>query len=265
MNFKLHYIGSEIIETGDFKIERPEGSPRYLFFHFISSCKITINGVTHFASPGSCILYEPNVKQIFESDSMRINHDYIDFECSDENIFDILKIQRNEIIVPSQSKKITEDILALYKASKNELSNDVVIDYLLLGVFIHLSSYLHRYKIGANKSYLESIRNQFEKLRHDIYQNPSNINVAKISKDMGFSPSYFNVIYKNFFFVNPIKDIEKARLEMSKRMILDGIKVNEITKKIGFSNDEYFYSWFKKHTGLTIKQFIDQETNSKGL
>jgi AraC-like DNA-binding protein len=257
MNFKLHYVGSEVIEKGDFKIERPEGSPRYLFFHFISSCKITINNKTYDAPPGSCILYEPNVKQIFESDSMRINHDYIDFECYDVNIFDILKIPRNEIHFPSQSKKISDEIKFLYDYSKSELANDVQIDYLLLGIFIHLSNYLHHRTIGSNRIYQEDIRNKFEKLRHDIYQNPTDLNVAKIAKEMSFSPSYFNVVYKKFFFVNPLKDLDTARLEMSKRMLLEGEKTIEIVKQIGFTNEEYFYYRFKKHTGKTVKEFID--------
>ena len=34
---KIEYLGSNIIENQPFKIDRPEGSYRYIFFHFVYS------------------------------------------------------------------------------------------------------------------------------------------------------------------------------------------------------------------------------------
>ena len=259
MNFKLHYVGSKVIEKGDFKIQRPEGSPRYLFFHFLSSCTITINNETISATPGSCILYTPGFKQEFTSDSMRINHDYIDFECFDKSIFDSLKIPLNTIFVPNQSKRLSDLISDLYTYSKSEFVNDIHNDYKLLGIFIGISDALHRKNIGSNNLYSENIKNSFEQLRLEIYENPSNLNIANLAKKLGFSPSYFNVLYKSFFNIAPLKDLDNARLQMAKNMLLADSKTSEIVKIIGFANEEYFYFWFKKHTGKTIIQFLKEK------
>ena len=52
---KIEYLGSNIIENHPFKIDRPEGSYRYIFFHFISKVIIEIDGQIIEANPGSCI------------------------------------------------------------------------------------------------------------------------------------------------------------------------------------------------------------------
>ena len=262
MDFKLHYIGSKVIEKGDFKIQRPEGTPRYIFFHFLSSCVVDINGELIEAAPGSCILYTPGFKQNFSSNSMRINHDYIDFECFDKSIFETLRIPLNTVFKPSQSKKITEDVADLYSYFKSEFSNDVNVEYKLLGLLINVSYLLHNRNRGASAFYSDELKDKFEQLRIEIYEDPSNLSIAILAKRLGFSPSYFNVLYNKFFNISPLKDLDNARLVTVKNMLLENYKTIEIVKKIGFANEEYFYYWFKKHTGSTINQFLKK---SKGI
>lgn len=257
MDFKLHYVGSKVIEQGDFKITRPEGSPRYIFFHFNSTATFTINGEKIDGIPGTCILYEPKVPQEFESNSMRINHDYLDFECFDSKIFKELRIPLNELITTTISDQISKKIADIYDYSKSNYVLDVIVESKLLDFFIMLSDAIHKRHSKANANYSENIRSQFEKLRHDLYQNPQNLTASLLAKKLGFTPSYFNVLYKEFFFTTPLADLDKARLEMVKKMLLNGEKTYEIVRLVGFSNEEYFYYWFKKQTNMTIRKFIE--------
>ena len=257
MNFKLHYAGSKIIEQGDFSIVRPEGSPRYILFHFYSTVKITIDGKVYDATPGTCILYTPKTPQLFESDTMRINHDYIDFECFDESIIEELKIPKNTIMQPTNSKVLGDYFKDLYDYYRNPIKLDSVMDYKMLGLFIKLSSLIHHKKLGSNSNYTNDIKDKFEQIRYDMYQDPSHLTVQSLAQKANFSLSYFNILYKQFFYVNPIKDLDNARLKMVKQLLLDGVKSSEIIRILGFSTEEYFYSWFKKHTGKTTNQFVN--------
>lgn len=259
MDFKLHYVGSKVIEQGDFKITRPEGSPRFIFFHFNSTVSFTINGEKIDGIPGCCILYEPGVQQEFESNSMRINHDYLDFECFDSRIFKELRIPLNEIITTPISDEITKTIADIYDYSKGDYVLDVIVEKKLLDLFITLSDAIHKRHSNLNTNYSESLRSLFEKLRHDLYQNPQGLTATALAKKLGFTPSYFNVLYKKFFFTTPLKDLDKARLEMVKKMLLSGEKTYEIVRLLGFSNEEYFYYWFKRNTNMTIRKFIESK------
>lgn len=263
MNFKLHYCGSKIVEQGDFTINRPEGSPRFILFHFYSTVKITIDKQIINATPGSMILYAPKTPQLFESDTMRINHDYIDFDCFDESIIEELKIPLNEILTPTNSKDLSDLFKDIYEYYRNPIQLDAVLDYKILGLFIKLSESIHHKKIGIDTHYINDLKNKFEDLRYDMYQNPAKLTVKELAKKANFSLSYFNVLYKHFFFVNPIKDLDNARLKKVQRELLDGTKSSEIIKELGFATEEYFYSWFKKHTGMTIKEYIYKENEEK--
>ena len=85
MILKVEYCAANIIENAPFKIDRPEGSYRYIFFHFTSQVTLVINNEEVIAHPGTCILYTPNEAQKFYVEKNRLNHDYIDFILFDES------------------------------------------------------------------------------------------------------------------------------------------------------------------------------------
>ena len=48
-----------------------------------------------------------------------------------------------------------------------------------------------------------------------------------------------------------------ARLNLAKNYLIDtDMTIKEVAAKCGFDNDVYFYSFFKKHTGMTPKEYV---------
>ena len=107
---KIEHLGSNVIENQPFKIDRPDGSYRYIFFHFTSKVIVEIDGQIIEANPGSCILYEPQIKQKFYVNDNRLNHDYIDFIIEDESFFKKIKFPLNTIFYPKFSSEISATI-----------------------------------------------------------------------------------------------------------------------------------------------------------
>ena len=128
MIFTLEYCAVNAIENAPFKIDRPDGSFRYIFFHFTSQVVIKINGKDTVCSPGTCILYEPNVYQHFFVENNRLNHDYIDFISNEENFFKEINFPVNIPFNPKDSKYINS-ILTQIVDEKTKKVYNILGDY----------------------------------------------------------------------------------------------------------------------------------------
>ena len=259
MIFKIEYLEANAIESAPFKIDRPEGSYRYIFFHFVSEIKIEIDGKEITASPGTCILYTPNTKQKFYVENNRLNHDYIDFFLLDDEFFSEIDFPLNTPFNPKDSKFINETIKEI-QIEKNDfkLGGIYKCEALMIELFITLARKYHNRKSYSFEKFSNIQKEKFEELRLAIYQNPDQLKVSNIAKNIGFSLSRFNELYKSYFNTTPIKDLTKARIIRVEELLNEGYSTKEIIKTIGFSSDEYFYRWFKKHFKTTKNKYVEK-------
>lgn len=264
MIFKLHYLGYHAIEKAPFEIERLEGSFRYIFFHFISSVKIELNGEIIQAPPGSCILYTPHFRQRFFVDNISLNHDYLDFACEYNDFFQEIRYPTNKIITPKCSSYISKTIENVYKEqNSNKVGSTFLINSIITEMFVSLSRKIHNYT-SSSADYTETLIRKFEKIRLDMYHSPGNFKVREMANNLDFSLSHFNLLYKKFFQISPIKDLTQARIEHVKNNILNYKSSYELASDLGFSSIEYFYRWFKTQFNSTPKEYIDNKLMERG-
>ena len=257
MILKVEYCSTNVIENAPFMIDRPEGSYRYIFFHFTSLVSIIINNEVLIAQPGTCILYSPKEAQKFFVDKNRLNHDYLDFIVEDESFFKKINFPLNTPFNPKDSEYITNtiEIISEEKGS-NKLGNQYISETKAIELFINLSRKLHHRKAFGQENYSNTLKLKFEKIRLDMYQMPDQVKVSSLAKTLGFSLSRFNELYKEYFITTPIIDLTNARISRVDDLIKEGYSTKEIIKKIGFSSDEYFYRWFKKHFKMTKDEYV---------
>lgn len=48
-------------------------------------------------------------------------------------------------------------------------------------------------------------------------------------------------------------------MEKAKELLLEGMKAVEVSQKVGFSDNNYFYSKFKKYVGLSPNAYKDSK------
>jgi len=257
MILKVEYCGVQVIENAPFMIDRPEGSYRYIFFHFTSQVSIYINNEIFIAQPGTCILYTPKEAQKFFVEKNRLNHDYIDFILEDESFFKNISFPLNTPFNPKESSFIT-NIIKIINEEKNgiQLGGQIISEIKTIELFTHLSRTVHHNKSFTNIDYSNALKLKFEKIRLDMYQLPDKIKVSSLAKSLGFSLSRFNELYKQYFNTTPVKDLTKARISRVDDLIKQGYSTKEIIKKIGFSSEEYFYRWFKKNFNTTKENYV---------
>ena len=266
MFLKVEYCAAHIIENAPFKIDRPEGSYRYIFFHFTSQVTIVINNIETIVHPGTCILYTPNEAQKFYVDKNRLNHDYIDFILEDINFFKRINFPLNTPFNPKDSTFISESIEEINEEkNSSKLGSEYMSNIKTIELFIKISRKLHHRKVFGVQNYSNSLKIKFEEIRLNMYQNPDELKVNSLAKELGFSLSRFNELYKSYFDITPINDLTQARISRVDDLIKEGNSTKEIIKKIGFSSDEYFYRWFKKHFNMTKDEYVKSLYNKGEL
>lgn len=75
---------------------------------------------------------------------------------------------------------------------------------------------------------------------------------------VNLSPSYFCRTFKTILGEAPINYINKNKIRLVKKMLLETNKaIKEISYTCGFENDTYFFTLFKKSTGMSPSKFRD--------
>jgi AraC-like DNA-binding protein len=257
MIFSLEYCSTNAIENAPFKIDRPEGSYRYIFFHFVTAVTMVLNDEVININPGTCILYSPGKKQYFYTEKSRLNHDYIDFLLYDKDFFKKINFPVNKPFNIRNSELINNLIqeIADEKMMEN-LGYQYNIEAKMINFFVTLSRKYHHKKTYSYDKYMNEVKEDFEKMRLDMFQKPDGLKIADIAKKQGFSLTRFSVLYKNFFGCTPSEDLNKARIERVEDLLKNGYSTREIIKIIGFSSEEYFYRWFKKNFYITKEDYV---------
>lgn len=89
----------------------------------------------------------------------------------------------------------------------------------------------------------------------DNCQN-TDFNLDSACRAAHISRTYFNKLFKASYGVTPTEYINKIKLSHAKSLLRSKLKTHcEIALLCGFNDVKYFYAFFKKHSGMTPKQY----------
>ena len=101
------------------------------------------------------------------------------------------------------------------------------------------------------------------KLVDDNIYNP-NLSVIFLAGEVHLSVNYLRSIYKEREGLSLSSYITQKRLELIYHLLKDtDTSIQEISDKLGFTTKNYFFTFFKKHTGMTPSQYRKLQTNTK--
>lgn len=110
-------------------------------------------------------------------------------------------------------------------------------------------------KTNENKDLSILIKNALD-YTHNNFN--SNLSLDTVSKHVYISKTYFSELFKAEVGINFIDYLNRYRIERAKEFLSNvKYKVYEVAFLVGYRNEKYFYSIFKKYTGLTAAQFRD--------
>ncbi len=109
--------------------------------------------------------------------------------------------------------------------------------------------------VMAAKNYAES-RPVRQARRIIMVRYENDLTLEEISRELGFSASYFSALFKKETGQKFIDYLIQVRIDASKDLLRNtNLTVAEICRQIGYKDQKHFTSQFKKNTGLKPSEF----------
>ena len=91
------------------------------------------------------------------------------------------------------------------------------------------------------------------------YMDPE-ISLNSIAEYIGLSPTYFSTVFKQEAGMNFIDYLTKTRIDEAKRLLRSTDKrISDIAMEVGYRDQHYFSSAFKKYQGDTPKSYRENK------
>lgn len=101
----------------------------------------------------------------------------------------------------------------------------------------------------------KEIVNKLIQLLNQNYQNP-NLSIGDLASNVNLSESYIRTQFKEIKGKTINEYLMDLRITMAKELLMNSNHTaKDISEKVGFADNRYFYVVFKKFTGLTTEQF----------
>ena len=115
----------------------------------------------------------------------------------------------------------------------------------------------------------DNLKNVFKRLllaveKEKIYTDP-NISLAKTAEIIKSNEKYVSTAIATYAKTNYSNFINSYRINQAKLLIYENnnLNINEVMYVCGFNSRTTFYEAFKKHTGMSPRQFKDLKTEAK--
>ena len=151
-------------------------------------------------------------------------------------------------VMHDSNNEILQSLLQIKSEVENtqELST-LVIKHKLIALLLQI---LQPKYSGQSINTISSATKKILQIIAERY-NEDNLLVSACEK-LNYSLSYLSNTFKRDMGISFKEYLQNYRMDEAMRMLTyTDYKVNEISKKIGYSDTKYFYNLFKKHTGLT--------------
>lgn len=85
------------------------------------------------------------------------------------------------------------------------------------------------------------------------------ISLNEVAKEFNISPSYLSVLFSKYNDIGFSDYINQCKIDAAKKMLADGdLKIYEIADELGFESTSYFSRVFKKVSGLSPREYLNQ-------
>ena len=105
-----------------------------------------------------------------------------------------------------------------------------------------------------NKQKENSIVNEITEIIRQTYTD--NISIALIAEQVHLTPNYVSMIFKKICGMTIMEFVTDLRIQKAKELIVTtDLQIQEIAEYVGYNNQYYFSSVFKKKTGVQPKNY----------
>ena len=149
-------------------------------------------------------------------------------------------------------KSVNEDVISLYnRASIIADAQEANYQQALAGItcnIISMAIYLSR-----NRDFdKQDIASQINLAKAAVHENISTITPTELAEITCVSYSKFRKMFKEYTGFAPSQYIQEVRINMAKELLTNtAVSIKEIAYELGYENTDYFFTVFKRVTGMT--------------
>ena len=264
MNIKLAGCRHEWPERAGFCLDRPNGTPYYIFVHFKTPVSYAIDGREEQLSPGACVICPPNTWSTIKSECQLI-HDWMHLTGDVEELLSAFGLECRKVYYVKDSAHLSRLVQTLEREYYSSMPyKQDMAELKIRELFIHISREMQ------DEEGIEDIKSDvyeaFKRLRIDAFANlVEDPSIAEMARNVHLSESRFYVLYKQIFGISPKNDLIIARIERAKSL-LEQNKYNnaEVAALTGYTNEYHFIRQFKKIEGMTPKEYARTKSRTMG-
>jgi AraC family transcriptional regulator of arabinose operon len=252
-------VGYDYHHPSGFYIDRPHGSGDYMLLIIKTEAFAVLNGKRLTVTPNSALVFKKGTPQLYGATHNEYVNDWIHFELceAEERALSELGILFDTVIPLQESIEFSDFIkkILLERYSKNLHKKQSMQRYFDL-IFLKLAEKI------AEPSFCQENPHYhlFCQMRNRISVAPQKPwSIDEISNEMHLSRSYVQHLYKNFFHISIVSDIQNHRIEHAKYLLSStDMKIGNIAVACGYQNEFHFMRIFKKVTRLTPSAFRNE-------
>ncbi len=171
------------------------------------------------------------------------------------------------LILTNEEKEILAQLMAnlrseLDSQTQPNENDDIIKDYILLILDYCNRFYLRQFQELSAKD--SDILSRFQQVLNDYYNKGLQMSeglpsVKYCASQLCLSPGYFGDVIRNAIGESPKDYIRNFIILKAKNLILSGDTIDRVAEQLGFEYPQHFTRMFKNATGLTPRQFFDEQ------
>ena len=147
-----------------------------------------------------------------------------------------------------------KEVLAEYFTAGSLLSDDTGVDRIKTLLTSVLESVID-FRDAATGSKYHGIINKAQEFIQKNYSD-KDISLHSVAREVNVSPNHFSTIFSRETGETLISYLTRVRLEKAKELLkTTQMRTSDISYEVGYNDTHYFSYVFKKHTGMTPKEF----------
>lgn len=152
---------------------------------------------------------------------------------------------------------INEELVSLFiRALEVAETDKISAQQYLSGIVLHMIGMI--LSISKNKVFeMDDADQKIEQAKIIMNENVfKNVDPEEVAMRLNISYSWFRKVFKEYTGYAPAKYFQELKLRKAKQLLVGTSQsVKEISFMLGYQSTEYFFSFFKKHTGLTPLEY----------
>lgn len=250
-SIKIHVIHSLWPEQQGFHLERHREEGEYIFVHFLSPVRLSVEGRQFFAREGSCMLYDRFPDRTIDAPDAPLLHNWFHAEGNFPALLEKYQLQFNTLYEPGCDAELT----GIMQAVEREWMRKKPFSAQICALKIEeLFARIARGAVsGADVSLPAERQQEFYALRAELQQHFAEIErVSSLAELVHMSPARFFAAYRQMFGISPGQDLQRIRIEHAKQLLMQGsCSVSETAELVGYHNPYHFIRVFRQMVGVT--------------